>query len=133
MRAVDAAGNVDPTPAAYTWLVNTTVPDTTPPDTTIDSGPPDPSDTGSATFTFSGTDSGSGVAAFECKLDAATFAACTSPQSYSGLAAGSHTFQVRAVDAAGNVDPTPATYTWTYVTGTALEDRLYLPFLEHQE
>jgi hypothetical protein len=29
------------------------------------------------------------------------------------LAQGVHTFQVRARDAAGNVDPTPATYTWT--------------------
>ena len=30
-----------------------------------------------------------------------------------GLAAGSHTFEVRATDPAGNVDPTPASYTWT--------------------
>ncbi len=52
------------------------------------------------------------VTTFNCSLDAAAFAACTSPQTYSGLTNGSHTFQVRAVDAAGNVDPTPATYTW---------------------
>ena len=132
MRAVDAAGNVDPTPAAYTWVVNAAVPDITPPDTTIDSAPPDPSGTGTASFTFSGTRiSGSGVAGFECRLDAASFAACTSPQSYSGLADGTHTFQVRAVDAAGNIDPTPATYTWTNVTGSALQDRLYLPLVGH--
>jgi len=29
------------------------------------------------------------------------------------LSDGSHTFQVRAKDPAGNVDPTPAKYTWT--------------------
>ncbi len=135
VRAVDLAGNVDPTPATYGWVVNTIVPDTTPPDTTIDSGPPDPSDTASAAFTFSGTDNvgGGGVAGFACSLDSAAFAACTSPQTYSNLAIGSHTFQVRAVDAAGNVDPTPAAYTWTYVTATALQDRLYLPLLEQQE
>ena len=133
VRAVDAAGNVDPAPATYSWVVNVIVPDTTPPDTTIDSFPPDPSVTDTVTFTFSGADSGSGIAGFECSLDGAAFAACTSPQSYSGLAGGSHTFQVRAVDVVGNVDPTPADYTWTYLTGTVLKDRLYLPFLEQQE
>src|SRR5262249_58593905 len=70
----------------------------------------------SASFTFSGTDSGTGVASFECKLDGGSFAACTSPKSYSSLADGSHTFQVRAIDGAGNVDPTPASFTWTIDT-----------------
>jgi hypothetical protein len=49
---------------------------------------------------------------FQCRLDGAAFAACSSPTTYAGLAAGSHTFAVRAIDAAGNVDPTPATHTW---------------------
>ena len=34
-------------------------------------------------------------------------------QGLSGLAVGSHTFSARAKDAAGNVDPTPATRSWT--------------------
>ena len=42
----------------------------------------------------------------------AAYAACTSPKSYSGLAAGSHTFRVKARDAAGN-EAGPTTYTWT--------------------
>jgi large repetitive protein len=46
-------------------------------------------------------------------MDAAAFAACVSPRSYSSLASGSHTFRVRAIDRAGNVDPTPAARTFT--------------------
>ena len=38
---------------------------------------------------------------------------CDSPQSYSGLAVADHTFSVRATDAAGNVDASPATRSWT--------------------
>ena len=108
VRAVDSVGNVDPTPASYTWVI-----DSSPPDTTIDSHPANPSNNSSPTFAFSGSDSGSGVAGFRCSLDNAAVAVCTSPQSYSNVADGSHTFQVNAVDGAGNVDPTPASYTWT--------------------
>jgi Ca2+-binding RTX toxin-like protein len=39
--------------------------------------------------------------------------ACSSPASYSGLAPGRHTFRVRAVDRAGNVDPSPAERSWS--------------------
>jgi Ca2+-binding RTX toxin-like protein len=94
------------------------VPDTTPPDTTIDSNPSNPTNSTSASFSFSGTDSvgGTGVASFECRLDAGGFAACTSPQSYSSLSDASHTFEVRAIDGSSNVDPTPASFTWTIDT-----------------
>ena len=67
----------------------------------------------SAGFTFSSTESGS---TFQCRLDSAAFSTCSSPQLYTGLAGGQHTFQVRAVDRAGNVDPSPAVYTWTIDT-----------------
>ena len=103
VRAIDEANNIDPTPASFTWTI-----DTTAPDTTINSNPSNPTNITSASFSFSGTDSGTGIASFECKLDAGSFGSCTSPQSYSSLADGSHTFQVRAIDGVGNVDPTPA-------------------------
>ena len=111
VRAIDNAGNADGTPASFTWTV-----DTAPPDTTINSNPANPTNSTSASFTFSGTDSGTGVASFECKLDGGAFAACTSPKTYTALSDGSHTFQVRAIDGIGNVDPTPASYTWTVDT-----------------
>ncbi|HYX88851.1 MAG TPA: Ig-like domain-containing protein, partial [Gaiellaceae bacterium] len=66
----------------------------------------------SASLTFS--DSESGVS-FLCQLDGGGFAACTSPKSYSGLGDGSHTFQVKARDAAGN-DSALASRTWTVDT-----------------
>jgi hypothetical protein len=85
---------------------------TTPPNTTIERNPSNLSNSASASFEFRGTDDGSGVASFECKLDNGSFAPCTSPQSYSSLADGSHTFTVRAIDRAGNRDDTPAQFTW---------------------
>ncbi|MFO0694317.1 MAG: hypothetical protein U0230_12225 [Polyangiales bacterium] len=108
VSAVDAAGNVDPTPASYTWTV-----DTSPPDTAITSQPADPTASVDAVFAFSAPD---GTATFECSLDGGAFTACATGQSYQGLAEGGHAFAVRAVDAAGNVDPTPATYAWTVDT-----------------
>jgi glucose/arabinose dehydrogenase/PKD repeat protein len=88
----------------------TTGGDTTPPETTITSGPPATTTATTAAFAFSASESGS---TFACSLDSGAFAPCMSPQSYSGLAPGTHTFQVRATDVAGNVDPTPASQTWT--------------------
>ena len=63
---------------------------------------------GSATFAFS-SPSGGGAVSFECSLDSAVFSGCQSPVHYLGLSSGSHSFKVRALDAAGNPDLTPAT------------------------
>src|SRR5256885_10471843 len=66
-----------------------------------------------ASFGFTATEAGS---SFACQLDGGAFAPCVSPRSYSGLADGNHSFQVRATDPAGNTDPTPASYAWTVDT-----------------
>lgn len=106
VRARDRAGNLDASPAIYAWLV-----DTSTPDTQILSGPADASASTSATFTFISPDAGAG-ATFQCALDGAAFAACTSPRVYTSLAEGPHSFAVRVRDAVGNFDPSPATRSW---------------------
>src|SRR2546427_311984 len=112
VAARDAAGNTDQSAASFAWTI-----DVTPPDTTISSGPSDGSSTTntSASFDFEGLDNltATGALSFECSLDGGAFSSCTSPVLYSGLSRTSHTFAVRAKDQAGNVDPTPATATWT--------------------
>ena len=111
VRATDSTGNAGS--ASRTWTV-----DTTPPDTEIASGPTGSVTTNSATFAFSSEPS----ATFECRLNAAAFASCTSPTTYSALTNASHTFTVRAQDAAGNTDATPASRTWTIDTaGPSIE------------
>ena len=94
------SGGVSTCSAGFTY-----VEDSTPPNTTIDSGPSGLTNNASPSFSFSSSQAGS---SFECKLDTGSFAACTSPKSYSGLTDGAHSVEVRATDAAGNVDASPA-------------------------
>ncbi len=107
VRAFDTVGNVDPTPAEHTWTIDTTFPDTV-----IDSGPAAVTSATSATFTFSSAD----AVSFECRLDGGAWAACVSGDVITGLGDGAHTFEVRAQDASGNFDPSPASATWTVDT-----------------
>jgi hypothetical protein len=109
VRATDAAGNTDTTPASASWNVTAPPADTTPPETTITSSPANGTSTSGA-FGFTASEAGS---TFACQLDGGSFTACTSPKSYNSLAAGTHTFSVQATDAAGNTDATPDTATWT--------------------
>jgi len=67
----------------------------------------------SISFTFTSDQSGSN---FLCSLDGAAASACTSPQLYSGLANGTHQFQVVAVNAEGTASTSPAVYSWTVNT-----------------
>ena len=108
VRAVDQFGNTDASPATRSFTV-----DTLAPDTTITSGPSGTTTSRTASFSFTANPTGG---TFQCRLDSASFASCSSPKIYLLLSFASHTFQVRAIDSAGNTDPTPASRTWT-VTG----------------
>jgi hypothetical protein len=103
VRARDAAGNIGPA-TSYTWKIDTTAP----PRPHLTQQPPNPSASDSATFAF--VDREAGVS-YECSLDGAAYAACTSPKTYTGLSAAMHRFGVRAVDTAGNRSPA-VEYSW---------------------
>ncbi len=86
-----------------------TIPDTTPPRTTISTVPGATSDP-TPTFDFGSSEGGS---TFECSIDTGTpqFVPCSGPgashTSPTPLAPGSYFFRVRATDPAANTDPTP--------------------------
>jgi hypothetical protein len=103
VRAIDAAGNVDATPAVAAWSV-----DATAPETFFTAVPPSSTRSRSAGFSFAATEQ----AAFECSLNWGAWSACGSPVSLAYLPKGYHTFRVRSRDAAGNVDASPASTTW---------------------
>jgi Ca2+-binding RTX toxin-like protein len=110
VRAINGVGLVDQTPATRSFTV-----DTTPPQTTIDYGPEGATANPRPTFGYSADDP---AADFQCHIDSAPFEGCgfQSEQVEPALSDGSHTFAVRAVDRAGNIDPTPATRTFTVDT-----------------
>ena len=116
VRATDTAGNVS-VPAVHTWTVDATLPSLT-----ITSSPSTPVASGSASFSFSSSDSGCGPLTPTCRLDAGAFGSCSSPRNYSGLSDGSHTFRVRATDGAGNVRE--QTHTWVIDTSPPIIDIL---------
>jgi hypothetical protein len=95
LRATDAAGNSGTATATVTV-------DVTPPETTITSQD-------GATIAFASNE----PATFTCSIDGGPFAECTSPVSSTALATGDHTFGVRATDAVGNVDASPALAAFT--------------------
>jgi hypothetical protein len=83
--------------------------DRKPPNTVIRRGPAGATSSPEASFVFRSTELRS---RFECKLDKARWTPCRSPKTYSTLKRGRHTFGVRAIDRAGNIDLSPATRTW---------------------
>jgi putative metal-binding protein len=104
-RARDG-GDIDQTPLSRTWTIDSVAPNTMLASPDIPEGGVTTRLT--ANFTFAATE----PATLQCSLDRAAFAACTSPRLLANLAFGDHSFRVRAVDRAGNVDPTPAVRNW---------------------
>jgi hypothetical protein len=99
VRAVNEFGEPDPTPAAQSFAT-----DTEAPETAITAAPSGTIPTGTAAFDFEAP----GAVSFQCRLDGGGWGGCESPRTYHGLGQGSHGFEVRATDAVGNTDPTPA-------------------------
>ena len=105
VKAIDAAGNTGQT--SYTWTI-----DTAAPQITLGTKPTNPTNDTTPDFAFSANETLLG--GFQCQLDGAAFAACTSPKTLPATADGSHTFTVKAIDTAGN--PGQTSYTWTIDT-----------------
>ena len=178
VSAVDAAGNVDPSPATFEWSVpeganiqDTSAQDTIAPDTKIVSvvdsnnatvlngssvsltspsfqspianqfaNQSSTANTNTFTISFAATDNTNLIEGYQCASywsssipEQIEFTQCTNP-SISELSAESsmtasetslnttNIFQVRAVDATGNVDPSPATFLLNIIPGPGLED-----------
>ena len=86
--------------------------DTVPPKTTITGGPTGATNDNTPVFTFrSGPD-----ATFQCQVDGSAYQPCGSPVTTHPLPDGAHTFTVRAIDSALNVEPAPPTRSFTVDT-----------------
>ena len=105
VAAVDAYGAVDPSPTERAWKVLGP-----PPDTRLVPGAQPVISAGTVTIDFGSADGG--TTRFECSVDGGAFSACTPPFTVAGLDPGTHTIDVRAVDADGRADPTPERFTF---------------------
>ena len=103
-EATEAAPTTSPSPETATTSAPAP-PDTTAPETSLWEDHPDGR---TAVFSFSADE----AASFSCSLDGGAWTSCASPTTYSDLGSGWHTFAVRATDASGNVDATPAETDW---------------------
>jgi cysteine-rich repeat protein len=106
--ATDGVGRTSPLSNPDAFVI-----DTQAPETTIPRGPPARGDADSASFEYGSNESG---VRYECSLDGGAYGPCEDAYE---VGPGTHTLRVRAVDAAGNVDASPAEYTWTVVVTRA--------------
>jgi hypothetical protein len=106
VQGTDVAGNLSTSQFAFT--INAA-----PPVVTITQNPPNPSTNATATFAFTANKAGS---TFQCSLvlqtAADTFAACTSPKSYTTADGQTYRFAVIGTDTAGHASA-PVTYTFS--------------------
>lgn len=110
VRAIDAAGNADASPARGTWMV-----DLTPPSLVLTARPPAVTTKRAVDFGFSGRDA-VGTRGFECQADSGAWRACGSPYRTPRLKVGCHKISLRAIDFAGNVQVSPTLV--AFVTAT---------------
>jgi hypothetical protein len=103
--------------SACSTTSRTYVEDSTAPQTTINSGPSGATDDTAPVFTFSANEAS---ASFACRLDGGSFTPCSSPFQTSTLASGSHAFEVRSTDAAGNASATSVNRSFTVGEGTLI-------------
>ncbi len=117
--ARDAAGNASPAALQVVFTVDTTVLDTS-----ILTGPRTPTNSATASFSFS---SNKNPVSYECSLDRAAFAACANPATFSSLADGPHRLEARARFSPTEVDATPASFLWNVDTMAPIAPVLATP------
>lgn len=105
VRITGPGGYVEPASAVTHWTV-----DTIAPNTNFLGGPTGTVDSSAAVFVFACDEP---VCTYECRIDGGDWQVCETGVDYGPIAAGAHTIEARARDAAGNVDPTPAARDWT--------------------
>jgi hypothetical protein len=116
VKAKDEAGNIDYSPASRSFTVDLYIPDTTPSDTSIRWWSITIND---VSFTYTGSDDVTQTSnlLYSYKLegydsDWSDYSSATS-KTYNGLPNNSYTFKVRTKDEAGNIDPSPASQSFT--------------------
>jgi hypothetical protein len=109
VRAKDVAGNVDMNGASYNWIILAPI------HTILISTVPTSVLTNITTRTFNFT-ADQVASDFKCSLDGAVFSSCSSGITVSGLANGTHSFTVKAIDMFGNMDNVGVTHLWAVDT-----------------
>ena len=127
VKAIDADGNEDPTPAATWFMVDSAL---RLPETLILNAPESPIKTSDFTFQFNGRSSiiPEDQLRYSWRLDNGKWSV-PSPETLvtlRNLSNGLHLFEVRAIDADGNEDPTPARVMFEVEIALRLPDTLIL-------
>jgi hypothetical protein len=115
--ATDNGGQTSAARATLVVQPHTLFDDTDPPETAILSGPRRRTPDTTPRFRFSSSEH---PEAFECSVDGGRFRSCPARHELA-LVAGRHRLRVRAVDAAGNVDPTPSVASFTVLAPGPVE------------
>ena len=98
--------------------------DITNPNTTIVSYPSNPSFVNYASFSFLGSDNMTieSEITFECKLNNGVWSECEKDHELNNLLNGEYVLEVKSIDLSGNVDNTPALYSWSVETPPVLTE-----------